>query len=215
MRVLFAVVLLGLGSAARAADLPLGDSGLVFEPPQHAAMVWLADDQPGVIVRRYWSPPWHYHHYYPFTGVAPRVGRAENLSAVSPPAKPAKSYRRSWNNNWAYLHSQDVAPTSGGAVYTTGDVNASSSQDANGNQSDSQSGADHRKQDHSNGHWHDQSRGQKQDQSNDHRHDQAHNQWNDHWGDHSHEQNHNSMHAHGSRNTHMHRSQSRTKGKRS
>jgi hypothetical protein len=33
------------------------------------------------------------------------VGRHENLSAPSHPAKPAQTYRRTWNNNWAFEHS--------------------------------------------------------------------------------------------------------------
>ena len=37
----------------------------------------------------------------PATGVRPHIGRHENLSAVSPPMRPAKTFRRSWSNNWA------------------------------------------------------------------------------------------------------------------
>jgi len=149
MRVLLVVALLGFGCAARAADLPLGNSGVVFEQPQRAAMVWLADNQSGVIVRRYWSPPWHYHHYFPFTGVAPRVGRAENLSAVRPPAKPAQSYRRSWNNNWAFEHSLAVSVQAVG-VDASGNQVISGSQDGgqSGDQSKSRSDARHRKHAH-------------------------------------------------------------------
>ena len=67
-------------------------------------MVWLYDDEPGVVVRAYWHAPWRYHHYFPATGIRPRIGRYENLSAVSRPPKPAKTYRRSWSNNWAVEH---------------------------------------------------------------------------------------------------------------
>ena len=109
MRVLLAIALLGFGiagvGAARAADLPAGYStpysGRYFEHAQHSEMLWLYDDQPGVVVRAYWEAPWRYHHYFPATGIAPRIGRYENLSAVSPPPKPAKTFRRSWSNNWA------------------------------------------------------------------------------------------------------------------
>ena len=67
-------------------------------------MVWFYDDQPGVVVRAYWEAPWRYHHYFPITGIRPRLGRSENPSAVSRPQKPAQTYRRSWSNNWAVEH---------------------------------------------------------------------------------------------------------------
>jgi hypothetical protein len=59
MRVLLAIALLGFGiagvGAARAADLPAGYSapysGRYFEHAQHSEMLWLYDDQPGVVVR--------------------------------------------------------------------------------------------------------------------------------------------------------------------
>jgi hypothetical protein len=40
----------------------------------------------------------------PATGIRPRTGRYENLSAVSFPQHPAQTYRRSWSNNWAVQH---------------------------------------------------------------------------------------------------------------
>jgi hypothetical protein len=104
MRVLLAIAFIGFAAAtARAADLPTGQtySGAVFAPGERSQMVWLYDDEPGVLVRHYWGAPWHYHHYFPYSGVAPRAGRYENLSAVSHP-KPAASYRRGWDNNWAF-----------------------------------------------------------------------------------------------------------------
>ena len=73
-------------------------------------MVWLYDDQPGVVVRASWSAPWHDHHYYPYTGQLPRLGRYENLSAPSHPSKPAQTYRRTWSNNWAFEHSPVILP---------------------------------------------------------------------------------------------------------
>ena len=105
MRVLFAIALLSVAFAARAADLPVGHSDGGFDVAQRAEMLWFYDDQPGVVVRAYWSEPWHNHHYYPYTGIRPRVGRHENLSAPSHPLKPAQTYRRTWNNNWAFEHS--------------------------------------------------------------------------------------------------------------
>jgi len=106
MRVLFAIALLSVAFAARAADLPVEN----FDVAQRAGMVWLYDDQPGVVVRAYWSEPWHNRHYFPFTGIRPRVGRYENLSAPSHPSKPAQTYRRTWNNNWAFEHSPVILP---------------------------------------------------------------------------------------------------------
>jgi len=103
MRVLLAIALVSFAVTARAADLPPGHAywGAVFPLGERSEMVWLYDDEPGVLVRRYWGAPWHYHHYFPYTGIAPRAGRYENLSAVSHP-KPAASFRRGWNNNWAF-----------------------------------------------------------------------------------------------------------------
>ena len=110
MRVLLAIGLLGFAcrGLAYAADLPVGSFGGEFNQGQRSEMVWLYDNQPGVVVRSYWSAPWHDHHYFPYSGIRPRVGRYENLSAVSHPSKPAKSYRRSWSNNWAFERAQSV-----------------------------------------------------------------------------------------------------------
>ena len=105
MRVLFAIAMLSVASVARAADVPIGNSYSGFDVTQRAEMVWFYDDQPGVVVRAYWSEPWHNHHYYPYTGIKPRLGRYENLSAPSHPSKPAQTYRRTWNNSWAIEHS--------------------------------------------------------------------------------------------------------------
>lgn len=142
MRVLLAIALMGFGivggSAARAADLPAGYpqpySGRYFESGQRSEMVWLYDDQPGVVVRAYWNAPWHYHHYFPAIGILPRIGRYENLSAVSRPQKPAKTYRRSWSNNWAvqYLYAASAPP-----IVILGDSLAD-------NQPDTQPGPRHR-----------------------------------------------------------------------
>lgn len=111
MRILLAIVLLGFGvaagSAARAADFPAvytqSFSGY-SEAAYRREMVWLDDEEPGVVVRAYWRAPWHYRHYFPATGIRPRTGRYENLSAVSRPQKPAQTYRRSWSNDWTVQH---------------------------------------------------------------------------------------------------------------
>ncbi|HEY1475829.1 MAG TPA: hypothetical protein VGF53_17295 [Pseudolabrys sp.] len=105
MRILLAIALFACGLAggvARAADIPAGDAARYFEQGQRSEMLEFYDDQPGVVVRGYWEAPWGYRHYFPTTGIRPRIGRYENLSAVSPPLKPARTFRRSWSNNWAF-----------------------------------------------------------------------------------------------------------------
>jgi hypothetical protein len=67
-------------------------------------MLLVYDNQPGVFVRAYWRAPWRDHHYFPATGIAPRMGSYENLSAISRPPKPATTFRRSWSNDWAVQH---------------------------------------------------------------------------------------------------------------
>ena len=117
MRVLLAIALLGTGiagtAAASATDLPIAHAGSYcagdFGFGQHSGMLWTYDDQPGVVVRGYWRAPWRHHHYFPATGIPPRIGRYENLSAVSRPAKPTKTFRRSWSNAWAFAHEQSAS----------------------------------------------------------------------------------------------------------
>lgn len=140
MRVLLAIALLGfgIGGAARAADLPAGYPGTYYEHGQRSEMVWFYDDQPGVVVRAYWEAPWRYHHYFPITGIRPRLGRSENPSAVSRPQKPAQTYRRSWSNNWAVEHLYAGAPP----------PLASSDDSQTGSQRDARSGTRHRPQLH-------------------------------------------------------------------
>jgi hypothetical protein len=72
-------------------------------------MLWVYDDQPGVVVRAYWRAPWRDYHYFPATGMRPRIGRYENLSSVSRPPKPAKTFRRAWSNEWAFAHEQSAS----------------------------------------------------------------------------------------------------------
>lgn len=69
-----------------------------------APQLLIYDDQPGVYRRSYWREPWHGHHYYPFTGKKPKVGRHERLNAVRRPPKPAETYHREWST------SSDAAP---------------------------------------------------------------------------------------------------------
>jgi hypothetical protein len=134
MRILFALVLLSVASVARAADLPVGSLGGQFGDSERSEMVWLYDNQPGVVVRPYWSAPWHNHHYFPYTGIRPRVGRLENLSAISHPSKPPQTYRHTWTNNWAIEHAPAILP---GNEVVTGN------QDVNANQNDNQQNSHH------------------------------------------------------------------------
>jgi len=140
MRVLFALALLSAASIARAADLPVGSLGGELGQGERSEMVWLYDNQPGVVVRPYWSAPWHNHHYFPYTGIRPRVGRYENLSAVSHASKPAQSYHRTWTNNWAIEHAQSLSSQ------PLGNLDVSVNQDDN--RANSHSGARHRPQAH-------------------------------------------------------------------
>ena len=101
MRVLFAVVVIALGLAgAHAADLDRARG--YSDIGTRSAPLVIYDDQPGVLVRAYWLPPWRHRHYFPATGKRPRIGRYENLSAVSRPSKPAQTFQRSWSNAWAF-----------------------------------------------------------------------------------------------------------------
>jgi hypothetical protein len=52
-------------------------------------------DEPSVIARSYRPAPQH-QHYYPTTGVKPKIGRAEDLSAPSRTPEPAETYRRNF-----------------------------------------------------------------------------------------------------------------------
>jgi len=66
MRTLLAIALIVFGitagSAARGADVATGHTGSYSsrysEQGQRSAMLWLYDDQPGVVVRAYWRAPW-------------------------------------------------------------------------------------------------------------------------------------------------------------
>ena len=103
MRVLLAVAVIVLGIAgASAADLDK-ERGY-FAIGYRSAPLVIYDDQPGVFVRAYWLEPWDHRHYFPATGKRPRIGRHENLAAVSRPSKPAQTFRRSWSNAWDFAH---------------------------------------------------------------------------------------------------------------
>jgi hypothetical protein len=110
MRALGAIIggTFGLGgiAVAGAADLPRAPAG-DFSPHysvhgRRAGMLVIYDNQPGVVVRRYWRAPWRHRHYFPATGEQPAIGRDEDLSARSDP-QPAESYQRFWSTSSAFL----------------------------------------------------------------------------------------------------------------
>jgi hypothetical protein len=112
MRVLLAIALIIFGftgaNAVRAADLAIEPSGIhsavAFGYGQRAGMLVVYDNQPGVLVRAYWSAPWHDHHYFPGTGHRPKLGRDENLNAHGAALRPAKTFKRQWSNEKALDH---------------------------------------------------------------------------------------------------------------
>lgn len=105
MRVLVAAALIAIGlagvSAVSAADLPSlqshSYSARSYAFGHHAAQLLVYDFEPGVVVRAYWRAPWRHRHYFPHTGMRPRYGRRENLSARSGAPKPAKTFQRYWS----------------------------------------------------------------------------------------------------------------------
>ena len=109
MRVLLAIALIVFGfvgfRAARAADIPAHQSGFpsggYYAPGERAGMLLVYDDQPGVFVRAYWRAPWRDHHYFPATGMRPKIGRDENLHAHGVALRPAKTFKRDWSNGAA------------------------------------------------------------------------------------------------------------------
>lgn len=110
MRVLNAFVLTALciagASAASAADLPVGRSAYYsaggFAEGQRILPLVVYSYEPGVVVRAYWAAPWHNHHYFPWTGQKPEIGRDEDLSAPSDPSEPPATFKRTWSNASAY-----------------------------------------------------------------------------------------------------------------
>jgi hypothetical protein len=103
MRVLFAVALIALGLAgvsAASAGSARGYSSL----GRHAALLWIYDYQPGIVVRAYWAAPWRHRHYYPTTGEKPESGRLEDLTGGAGGApEPAETFERSWSTPSAFL----------------------------------------------------------------------------------------------------------------
>jgi hypothetical protein len=101
MRVLAALAVAAVLAApgfAGVTPAAAGDLSGFAAAGRRASPVVIYDDQPGVVVRAYWSAPWHNHHYYPLSYVRPRLGRVENLNAHRPAPKPAQSFHREWSN---------------------------------------------------------------------------------------------------------------------
>jgi hypothetical protein len=121
MRVLLAIALIVSGlpgvTAVRAADLPIEHSSAYraggFEYAERAGMLLVYDNEPGTLVRAYWSEPWQHHHYFPATGRLPKVGRDEHLNVHGVPPRPAKTFIRHWSNaadlRRAFEHEQSTA----------------------------------------------------------------------------------------------------------
>jgi hypothetical protein len=86
-------------TSANAADLSNGNNAASFYTTYGARMepVVIYDDQPGVIVRTYWSMPWGNRHYFPRTGKRPKSGRLEHISAR--PSSRAENFFRIWTTS--------------------------------------------------------------------------------------------------------------------
>ena len=117
MRVLVAAALIVIGlagvTAAGAADFPVGRSDGYstgsYGHGRHAGQLLVYDSEPGVAVRPYWLAPWRHRHYFPATGMRPKIGRKENLAARAVAPKPAKTFRRSWSTASAFLPEASLA----------------------------------------------------------------------------------------------------------
>jgi hypothetical protein len=55
-----------------------------------------AEDDLCVIPHNNRPAPLHYQHYFPSTGVKPKIGRAEDLSAPSSAPERGETYRRNY-----------------------------------------------------------------------------------------------------------------------
>ena len=102
MRILLAAIVVSASvTAASAADLRAGTSAdrTIYSPAvgQRSDTVLVYDDQPGIVVRAYWQAPWRNHHYFPFTGHRPKIGRAENLAAPRHISAAPETFRRYWS----------------------------------------------------------------------------------------------------------------------
>ena len=103
-RAIFSGILgVAVAATAHAADLSSGSSaGTSYYSAYGARMepIIIYDDQPGVIVRTYWSMPWANRHYFPRTGKRPRMGRLEHITARH--NSRAENYFRLWTTSSGY-----------------------------------------------------------------------------------------------------------------
>lgn len=108
--VLIAASLAGLivgAAAARAADLAVepvgyGGYGACCRVPYGAiAPVVILDDEPGVIVRCWWLPPWRNRHYYPHGRAA--LNKDGRHKAARRPPRGGPRYSRYWTNPPVYV----------------------------------------------------------------------------------------------------------------
>ena len=97
-----AVLLAGLvagAAGARAADLSV--EGCCYGGPPPIAPVVIIDNEPGVVMNRWWLPPWRNRHFYPH-------GVEKLRSDARPPDEPSRPrraprYSRYWTNPPVYL----------------------------------------------------------------------------------------------------------------
>ncbi len=91
-------------AAVRAADLEVG-AGCCFVEYGPEQLVIL-DNEPGVVIRRWWLPPWRNRHYYPHgRWASKKVEKSESaprkrVARTRP--RPAPGYERYWANPPAY-----------------------------------------------------------------------------------------------------------------
>lgn len=95
MRLGTAIVAAICAFAAPASAADFGSGGFATFG-QRAGQIVIYDDQPGVVVRAYWAPPWRNRHYFPVTGTVPDSGRHEDLAAPRRHYPPAQSFYREW-----------------------------------------------------------------------------------------------------------------------
>jgi hypothetical protein len=102
MRILVAIAIMVLGvTAASAADLGVVRGGhgrfiANYDPiGRTAGQELIYDWEPGVIVRAYWLPPWHDHHYFPFGRDRWDIHHVHRYRAP----RPAQSFYRYWSTS--------------------------------------------------------------------------------------------------------------------
>ncbi|MEJ2379416.1 MAG: hypothetical protein P8Y53_25355 [Pseudolabrys sp.] len=104
MRFFIAIAILAFSvGAASAADLDIGRRAYVvtgYQPVgEPAGQLLVYDWQPGVVVRPYWLPPWHGHHYFPFGRDRWDIHRASHWRRP----RPAPSYHRYWSASSGFV----------------------------------------------------------------------------------------------------------------